>query len=332
MPDPDELPPVSMAVFGTDGNPTRLDVLTTDALTEARDAGAFVWVGLVDPTAADLKPFAHLLGLHPVAVDAAASEDQQPKVQDLDDQLLLVFWSIAESPDDDDAVLKFFIIVGDGYLVTVQRNITSHRIDVSRCFTERPAFLQNGAAGALYLLLAAIAKHYAGVISATEKELDALEQEVFDQAVLDDSTRIYQLRKRIGRMERPLSSLVNSLLRGPSLSKKYAAQHPRLTPYLDDAVGDLISVGELAQDQENSLDNVVSSHESNVSVRQNNDTRKISAIGALLAVPTVIAGLYGMNFDQLPGVEWDLGWLVVLGVIAATDAALVVTFKRRGWL
>jgi magnesium transporter len=106
----------------------------------------------------------------------------------------------------------------------------------------------------------------------------------------------------------------------------------KILPYLHDLLDDAAGTAALLNDQSRALDAVLSSHENNVSARQNKDMRTISAFAALLALPSLIAGIYGMNFQNLPLVEWQYGWIAIAVVIVIVDLVIYAMFKRRGWL
>lgn len=326
----------TVQIVGADGRMTTANGPSSAALAGLFDkttkAGGFLWLDFQDPDAVDLQPYANALGLHPLAVEDAATGGLQPKAQGFDDQFSIVFWSLGDAHGDDREVPKLFLFLGAGFVVTVRRHASDHAVNIAERLEAEPEYLRTGPVGALFVVLEAVTEHYLTVVNLLEHELIDLEQEVFDQSVIDDSDRIYRLRQRVGRLERPLSSLTRSISRSAGLLTQLGDQHPELAPYLSDAVDDLISVGELVKDQGKSLDTIVSSHENSVSQRQNGDTRKISSYGALLAVPTVIAGLFGMNFTNLPGVDWEFGWIAALAGIVILDAAIFINFKRLNWL
>jgi magnesium transporter len=165
-----------------------------------------------------------------------------------------------------------------------------------------------------------------------ERELVSVEAEVFDSRVREDYRRIYRLRQRIGLVDRAASGVAEAVRSARAEIQAITEPEPELRPYFVHLENDLIGIARLAAAEHGELDAVVSSHESNVSTRQNRDMRTISAYAALLAIPTVIAGVYGMNFKNLPLLHSELGWLIAIGIMIVLDVAVYVLFRRRGWL
>ncbi len=155
---------------------------------------------------------------------------------------------------------------------------------------------------------------------------------MYDEAVVEDRTRIYRLRQQIGKIGRAVSSLATALesSREQFLSVSVAGRD--VEPYVRNLLDRLTGTAEVLRDQSSTLDAVVASHENNANSRQNDDTRRISAIAALLSVPALTAGVFGMNFGDLPLVKAPLGWAWVLGAAALVDLVVVVLFRRRHWL
>ncbi|MEJ1230548.1 MAG: CorA family divalent cation transporter [Galbitalea sp.] len=301
-------------------------------IAAAKRAGGFVWIGLEDADEAELAGFAAALGLHPLAVDDAATGKQQPKIQSFDEHLFVVIWVLGQGRNGQLGVGELFLFVRDGLLLTVQRNLGRHALDLPRILETTEAALSGGVVAALYGIMANVANTYSDIASDVETTLEELERQVFDTSQRDDGERIYRLRRQIGKLQRAVASLARALETSREHLSSLVIGDRRIEPYLRDLLDDLAGTAQLVSDQGSALDGVVSSHESNVASRQNEDTRKISAIAALLSVPAVLAGLYGMNFKNLPGVDWTYGWEALLGAIVILDLIMFVNFKRRHWL
>ncbi len=302
------------------------------AIATAKKAGGFVWIGLEDPDEKEMADLAERLELHPLPTLDATTGKQQPKIQSYDQHLFVVMWLLHKSPQSRLRVGELFMFVRDGLLVTVQRDMRGHPVDVPQILEATETSLHAGSVGALYGVMANIANTYSDLAGDVEKDLEHLEHQVFDQDEKDDGAMIYRLRQELGKLQRAVSSFAKALETSRDRLDKLAIGNKVLEPYLRDLLDDLAGTAQLVSDQGSALDGVVSSHENNVASQQNDDTRKISAFAALLSVPTVIAGLYGMNFKNLPGVNWTFGWESVAAAVIILDVVMFINFKRRHWL
>jgi magnesium transporter len=301
-------------------------------IAAAKRAGGFVWIGLEDPDEGEMNELAEQLGLHPLATRDATTGKQQPKVQSYDEHLFVVMWQLHESRSSRLNVGELFLFVREGLLVTVQREMGKHPLDIPTILDATETSLGTGAVGGLYGIMANVANTYSDVASEVEKDLERLERQVFDENAVDDSATLYRVRQELGKLQRTVSSLAKALETSRDRFDQLTIGNKVLEPYLRDLLDDLAGTAQLISDQGAALDGVVSSHENNVASQQNDDTRKISAFAALLSVPTVLAGLYGMNFKNLPGVTWNYGWEMLIAVIIVLDVVMFINFKRRHWL
>ena len=170
-----------------------------------------------------------------------------------------------------------------------------------------------GALGAAFLVLDDLCADYAALTERIEDELEEIEQQVYDDAVVESRTRIYRLRQQIGKIGRAVSSLATALESSREQFLTVSVAGHEVEPYVRNLLDRLTGTAEVLRDQSSTLDAVVASHENNANARQNDDTRRISAIAALLSVPALTAGVFGMNFGDLPLVKAPLGWAWVLG-------------------
>ncbi|CAN5370495.1 magnesium and cobalt transport protein CorA [soil metagenome] len=306
------------------------DQLPTRVAT-AKRAGGFVWVGLIEPDEAELAQFAEALDLHPLAVADAVHGKQAPKLQNYPQHLFVVAWSLVRPPRSS-GVGEIMIFARAGLLLTVQREMGKDAIDVAAALAADPGVLALGAVGGLYRILADLVIGYTEEAGRVEKKLEELEQQVFDRTLSESEEDLYRLRQRIGKLSRAVSAITASLTTSRDHLDGLVVGQEKLGPHLQDLLDDLAGTSQLVDDQGHALDGVLASHENNIARQQGEDTRRISAIAALLSVPAVIAGLYGMNFKDLPGTEGSLGWLWVAGAIVVIDSIVFATFKRRNWL
>jgi magnesium transporter len=302
------------------------------AIAAAKRTGGFVWIGLEDPDEKEMAELTDQIGLHPLAVLDATTGKQQPKIQSFDEHLFVVMWLLHELRSGQLEVGELFLFVREGMLVTVQREMGSHSLDIRQILTTAETPVATGPVGGLYGIMTDVSNTYSDLASDVEHDLERLETDVFDQNKVEDGAKIYRLRQKLGKMQRAVSSLAKALETSKERVGDLAVGNKALEPYLQDLLDDLAGTAQLVSDQGVALDGVVSSHENNVASRQNDDTRKISAFAALLSVPTVLAGLFGMNFKNLPGVNWVFGWEALAALIVVLDIVMYVNFKRRHWL
>ena len=307
------------------------------ALTAARKLGGYAWLNLIEPDDATMRELAALVHLHPLAAADAAQGKQQPKVQRYDEHLFVVMWNLLTTKraraGDEIFLGETYLFIGDGLLLTVQRGGGRHAPDdLEALLTHDDAGPAGNVMSGAYRIMAGIVRGYTRISATIKEELEKLEDQVFDGRVDEDSHRIYRLRQRIGKVDRAVSSLASALKASQDHFDELVLDHQDVKPYLRDLLDDLVGTATLTADQNIALGGVLSSHENNVAARQNSDTRKISAFAALLAIPTVTAGLYGMNFQDLPFIGVPYAWAVAAGVIVLIDVWVFVAFKRRHWL
>jgi magnesium transporter len=306
------------------------------AIEEAKRKNGFVWLCLVDPDEVTINESRETLGIHPIAAADVVSGRQQPKVQKFAEHLFIVLWDIMPTDDSDEpdglVLGQTYLYIGDGWLLTVQRADGGRLTDLPELLRNAPEELRNGAWPAAYTIMAKVVDGYAKAAADVETDLEELEEQVFNVSTTEDHRRIYEIRKDIGRIDRAVSSIAAALRQSTSHLETLTVGKEHIMPYLLDLLDDAAGTAALINQQSRALDAILSTHENNVSARQNRDMRTISAFAALLAIPTLIAGIYGMNFQNLPLVQWEYGWLAVGLVIVILDTVVYRMFKRRHWL
>lgn len=294
---------------------------------------------LVNPDRNDLDHVRRRFGLHPLVVADLLAGRQHPKFESFDGHHFLTVWDLNPRSDGSTrAETDIAMVLNDRGLLVVQRGPDNGRRDIEALLVEpggsdegsRPA--ASSPLSAAYRILDAVVRDFVELGAGVERDLDEVEAEVFDSRVREDYRRIYRLRQRIGRIDRAASGLAAALRAGESELETLAVAEPAMRPYLVHLEHAAEGVASLASAEHAALDAVVSSHESNVATRQNQDMRTISAFAALLAIPTVVAGLYGMNFKNLPLITWEFGWVAVGAALLVLDLVVYFAFRRRGWL
>ena len=299
-----------------------------DAADEDHD---FVWVGLADPSETELADVAAAFGLHPLAVEDALNAHQRPKLDKYADSLFLTLrtvWYI----DEDDAVEtgEINIFIGARYVVTVRHGKGSE-LHTRRVDLEADAHvLGHGPSAVVYAVCDRVVDDYEAVAASLQEDVDEIESSVFSPERTNDSVRIYTLKREVAEMRRavfPLKDPMRQLADG-----KVDGIEPKAAPFFADVYDHVARTAETIDELDNLLTAAFQGHLARISVQQNDDMRKIAAGVALAAVPTLIAGVYGMNFTHMPELDWTYGYPFALALMAFFVGALWVFFKKSGWL
>ncbi|WP_217184234.1 CorA family divalent cation transporter [Streptomyces sp. AC495_CC817] len=308
--------------------------MTTPRTTAAdRSPAQRPWTRLVNPDRVELEAVQERLRLHPLVVADLLEGRQQPKAETFDGHLYVSIWDIdrgTRGPTGTDTDLA--LILTEHELVLVQRGDREDFRDLDAVLTAPGPVAVDAPLSAAYRVLDTVVRDFIDLGTMVEHELADLEGEVFDNAVKEDYRRIYRLRQRIGQIDRASTGLADALAAAHEEIWRLSESRRELRPYFTHLENDARGVSALTTSDHEALDALVSSHRSNVETGQNRDMRTISAFAALLAVPTVIAGIYGMNFKNLPLVRWEYGWLAVGITMVVIDVLAYYAFRRRGWL
>ena len=309
----------------------RLDDLS-DALQVARsEDGSFVWIGLHEPAAAELDRVAAELDLHPLAVEDAVKAHQRPKVEEYAGSLFVVLkTAMYDDTTSSISIGEVMLFVGDGFVVTVRHGATKALSDVRRRLETEPQLLECGPSAVLYAVADRVVDDYTEVALEVERDIDDVEEAVFSPEGGTGAERIYNLKREViefRRSVRPMREPMERLATGA-----VPAVHEQMRPFLRDVADHIARVADQIDNFDDLLTSVLNANLAQVSVRQNADMRRISAWVAIVAVPTMIAGVYGMNFDHMPELRWRYGYPMALALMAGICSALYRAFKRSGWL
>jgi magnesium transporter len=323
-----------------DGHRTEGPEDLSDALDAARSYGdAFVWIGLYEPTEREFDLVTEEFGLHELAVEDALKAHQRPKLEVYDDSLFAVLKPVTYEPDSDTVSSgELMIFLGDSFVVIVRHGEGSPLKSVRGRLEKDPEMLRLGPTAVLYSIADATVDHYLEVATELQTDLEELEAEVFspsDGGSRNIASRIYTFKRQIlefrratGPLSLPLHRLAGSGVGGPAVP----FVHDRAQPFFRDVNDHLTRVNESVDALDRLVSDVLSAHLAQMSVRQNDDMRKISSWAAMAAVPTMIAGIYGMNFDHMPELHWVWTYPAVIVLMAVLEVLLFRLFKQRGWL
>ncbi|MFI5978446.1 magnesium/cobalt transporter CorA [Streptomyces sp. NPDC051452] len=311
----------------------------SDALDEARAAGGFVWIGLHEPSEREFDLVTREFGLHPLAVEDALKAHQRPKLEVYDDSLFLVLKPVTYEPEGDTVSTgEIMIFIGDCFVVTVRHGEGSPLADVRHRLEKEPEMLDKGPTAVMYAVSDAVVDRYLEVATELQTDLDELEAEVFQPETggsRNTASRIYAFKRQVLTFRRatgPLTVPMTRLAGVGQFGGDVPFVHDKARPFFRDVNDHLARVNESVDGLDRLVSDILSAHLAQTSVRQNDDMRKISAWAAMAAVPTMIAGIYGMNFDHMPELHWVWSYPAVILVMGALEMVLYRLFKRRGWL
>jgi magnesium transporter len=309
-------------------------------LHEAYEAGGhrnggghskFVWIGLKEPTAEEFDSVAREFHLHELAVEDAIKAHQRPKVDEYDETLLVVL-KTARYHDDTETVEigEILVFVGDGFIVTVRHGSPTALDEVRKKTEERSDLLACGPGAVLHAIIDRVVDDYEPVVAGIEDDIEEVEADVFSPQRSNPTERIYKLKREVLEMHRATAPLVDPL--DKLASGKYEVVHEDIHEYFRDVYDHVLRANETIDGFREMLNGILDANAAQVGVRQNDDMRKISAWVAIAAVPTAIAGIYGMNFQHMPELSWRFGYPMALTLMAVICFALWRQFKRAGWL
>nr|WP_157531667.1 MULTISPECIES: magnesium and cobalt transport protein CorA [unclassified Kitasatospora] len=306
----------------------------SDALAVARQEGdAFVWLGVVEPTGEELDLVSEEFGLHPLAVEDAVSAHQRPKVERYPDSLFVVLKTLGyQSEGHAVSTGELMLFLGDSYAMTVRHGTDSPLAGLRAAMEEQPELLLQGPAAVLYAVADLVVDQYLEVAAALQTDLDDLEAEVFapGRPARGLAERIYAFKRQVTAVRKCTGPLQEPLFRLADGSLQAVPE--KLRPYLRDVADHLARVNEQVEALDRLLSDILNANLAQVSVQQNNDMRKISAWAALAAVPTMIAGVYGMNFEHMWELRQPWGYPAAVAVMVTLCLILHRVFKRSGWL
>ncbi|MFI7502080.1 magnesium/cobalt transporter CorA [Streptomyces sp. NPDC049687] len=329
---------VDCAIY-RDGHRTDGPQDLSDALDEARAAGGFVWIGLHEPSEQEFDHVTREFGLHPLAVEDALKAHQRPKLEVYEDSLFMVFKPVVyEAESDTVSSGEVMVFLGDAFVVTVRHGEGAPLASVRRRLEDEPEMLAKGPTAVVYAIADVTVDHYLDVATELGTDLEELEAEVFSPdggGSRHTASRIYTFKRQILEFRRatgPLGPPMTRLAGTSAFGSGLPFVNDKARPFFRDVSDHLMRVNESVEGLDRLVSDILSAHLAQMSVRQNDDMRKISAWAAMAAIPTMIAGIYGMNFDHMPELRWMWSYPAVVLLMAGLEVLLYRTFKRRGWL
>jgi len=293
--------------------------------------GRFVWVALKDAEPAELETLQQQFGLHPLAVEDAHNGHQRPKLEEYGDSLFAVLHLLEmEAGEMKEGELAIF--AGRNYILTVRNHAERGLSEVRRRSETEPELLRHGPGFVLYALMDAVVDRYFPVLHAIEAELEGIEERLFAIRTRprDNIEELYALKRKLSTLKHAVAPLPEAL------GRLYGGRVPPIAMPLQDYFRDVHDhVQRMNQALDTLRDTVTTALSVNLSLitlQEGETMKRLAAYAGLVAVPTLIAGVYGMNFDVMPELRWQYGYPVVLGVMAAIDVYLYFRLRKAGWI
>ncbi|MGC2999529.1 magnesium and cobalt transport protein CorA [Streptomyces sp. G35A] len=313
-----------------------------EAMRLVRRDGGFVWIGLHEPTEAEFAGIAREFGLHPLAVEDAVQAHQRPKLERYDDSLFTVFKTIhyldhdrLSSTSEVVETGEVMCFTGRDFFITVRHGGQGSLRALRHRLQDDPELLAKGPSAVLHAIADHVVDGYIAVADAVQDDIDEVETEVFSPGRKGsprgtDAGRIYQLKREVLEFKRAVSPLLRPM---QLLSERpMRLIDPDIQKYFRDVADHLARVQEQVIGFDELLNSILQANLAQASVAQNEDMRKITSWAAIIAVPTMVCGVYGMNFDHMPELRWKYGYPLVLGITVAICLGIHRTLKRNGWL
>jgi magnesium transporter len=292
--------------------------------------GSFVWVALKDATPDELSEMQAQFGLHELAVEDARHGHQRPKLEEYGNSLFAVVHTV--EPDGDELrVGEVNIFVGRNYVLSV-RNRTEQGFTNVRQRTERePHLLKHGSGFVLYALIDTVVDRYFPVLEALEDELERLEEQIFSGTPAQENIEaLYGLKQKLMTLKHAAGPLQENA------GKLYGGRVPEVCAgtqeYFRDVYDHLLRINQSIDSQREMVTTAISVNLALITVQENETVKRLAAYAALVAVPTMIAGVYGMNFEHMPELKWMWGYPFALGLMFGIDAYLFYRFRKAKWL
>jgi magnesium transporter len=294
----------------------------------------FVWVALFEPDEAEMTLLADEFGLHELAVEDARKGHQRPKIEEYGDTLFAVLHTIdpdPEHPDSDFVVGETAIFVGRNFILSVRRRSPQGFASVRARAEREPDNLAHGAGFVFYAIMDTVVDRYFPVLDKLETDLEELEAQIFRGAPTRANIEaFYDLKYRLMVLKHAVAPLMEAV------GKLFGGRVPPVCigsqEYFRDVYDHLARINQAIENLREMLQTAISVSLTLISLSESEVTKRLAAYGALITVPTLIAGIYGMNFEHMPEIAWTYGYPLALGVMVAIDVGLFVKFRKVGWL
>jgi magnesium transporter len=306
------------------------DIAVTEIRSYTTRPNCFVWVALKDPEAAEVEALEQEFGLHELAVEDASHGHQRPKLEEYGQSLFVVMRTIELDASNALFSGEVAVFVGPTYVLTVRRATQRGFVEVRRRCEEEPDLLRHGPAYVLYALMDTIVDRYFPVLDVLSEEIERLEERIFSgQTTRANIENLYGLKRKLVNLEHAAAPLLEVA------SKLHGGRVPptcfNLQVYFRDVYDHLMRLTHAIDNLRDMVSTAISVNLSLITVQENEVVKRLAAYASLVAVPTLIAGVYGMNFDYMPELRMPWGYPLALVSMVVIDAYLVYRFKKANW-
>ncbi|MBE0622326.1 MAG: magnesium/cobalt transporter CorA [Burkholderiales bacterium] len=306
------------------------DIQTKDIGEYVRRQDCLVWVALYNPEPAELEEMQDKFDLHELAVEDAHHGHQRPKIEEYGDSLFVVLHTI-ESTTDEVHVGEIDVFIGKNYVLSVRHRSERGFAEVrARCERE-PELLRYGSGFVLYALMDAVVDRYFPVLDALEDELDLVEEKIFSgSSPRANIEALYALKQKLMALQHVVRPLLDAT------GKLHGGRVPPICvgtqDYYRDVSDHLLRINQTIDSVRDMATTAISVNLSLITLQENETTKRLASYAALVAVPTMVAGIYGMNFRNMPELSWEFGYPIAIGIMAAIDVYLFYRFRKAAWL
>lgn len=292
--------------------------------------GCFVWVALREPDAGTLETMQAEFDLHPLAVEDARHGHQRPKIEEYGDSLFAVLHMI-ELVDGELRAGEVDVFVGPNYILSVRSGVEKGFAEVRLRCEREPALLRHGPGYVLYALMDAVVDRYFPVLHRVEADLERIEEQIFsDISPRRNIEELYALKRKLLVFRHAVVPLLESV--GNVVGARVPSICTGMQEYFRDVSDHLQRLEQMIESIRDTVATATSVNLSMINLQESETVKRLAAYAALIAVPTLIAGIYGMNFDFMPELRWRHGYAAAMGAMAAIDAYLFFRFRKAKWL
>jgi magnesium transporter len=296
-----------------------------------RQTNGFVWIGLHEPKEETLQLVQKEFGLHELAIEDAHRAHQRPKVEIYGNSVFIVLRTARINKESRIEFGETHFFLGNNFIITVRHGSSISYADVRARCEKTPQLLAKGQGFALYAVMDSIVDQYFPVVNALEEDLDQVEHKIFKERPSRETTEyIYHLKHELLEVKRavfPLVEICNRLMR---FDFDYISEDTR--PYFRDIYDHAMRINEMIDNSRELLNTALEANFSLISISQSEVSKKFAGWAAIIGVPTMVAGIYGMNFSDMPELRWHYGYPVVLSLTIILCIVLYLLFRRSGWL
>ncbi len=303
----------------------------SDLVEKARSEGGFVWLGLAEPTQSEFDMVVGELNFHPLAVEDAINAQQRPKIEDYEGLTFFILKTVFfDQKEQEVSTGELMCFIADHFIVIVRHGEGQPLATVRHDLEQKPELLNLGPFAVLHAVADRVIDGYTSIANALEQEVVSVENRVFSGKRQTFSQEIYFLKREIIEFKHSIEPLIAPIAK--LLSGTVTSVPEALKPFFRDTSDHLIQACELASGLDSLITSVLQADLAHIQVQQNIDVRRISAWVALASGPTMLAGIYGMNFHHMPELSTKYGYYVVIGVMVGLTGFLFRSFKKAQWL